>query len=302
MRMLRRSPALLVLVSLVLAVTGSGCGSSAKPTAGSVVKVIAAENFWGDIAGQIGGDHVAVRSIISDPSADPHQYESDARDAAAVADARLVIVNGVGYDDSVSKLLSNSSSAGRVVVSIEDVLHVTGNDANPHLWYDLPRVPDAAKAIEQALAAADPGDAASFAANLEKFDASLAPLNRIVNEIKTRYHGAPVAYTERVAGYLLADAGLTIASPSGFSQAIEDGNEPSAGDTKTMDDLISRHRIRALLYNAQATSPVTQRVQDLAHGAGIPIVPVTETLPKNEPSYQAWQQHQLQALLTALGG
>ena len=136
-------PSGLVVVSLVATVIGSGCGSSAaRPSAGSVVKVIAAENFWGDIAGQIGGNHVAVRSIISDPSTDPHQYESDARDAAAVADARLVIVNGVGYDDAVSKLLSNSSSNGRVVLSVADVLQVTGNDANPHLWYDLPRIPD----------------------------------------------------------------------------------------------------------------------------------------------------------------
>jgi zinc/manganese transport system substrate-binding protein len=300
---MRLLPSRLVVAAVVATVVGSGCGSSAaKPSAGSVVKVIAAENFWGDIAGQIGGNHVAVRSIISDPSTDPHQYESDARDAAAVADARLVIVNGVGYDDAVSKLLANSRSKGRVVVSLEDVLHAKGNNANPHLWYDLPRIPEAAKAIEQALAAADPGDAASFAANLETFDASLAPLNRIVSEIKSKYHGAPVAYTERVAGYLLEAAGLTIASPVGFSQAIEDGNEPSAGDTKAMDDLINQHGIRALLYNAQATSPVTQRVQDLARRAGIPIVAVTETLPENEPSYQAWQQHQLQALLTALGG
>jgi zinc/manganese transport system substrate-binding protein len=296
-------PAGLVVVSLIAAVIGAGCGSSGTlPSAGSVVKVIAAENFWGDIAGQIGGNRVAVTSIISDPSADPHQYESDARDAAAVADARLVIVNGVGYDDSVSKLLSNSTSGGRVLLSVADVLRVAGNDANPHLWYDLPRIPEVAKAVEQALAAADPADASSFAANLETFDASLAPLNRILSEIKTKYHGAPVAYTERVAGYLLDAAGLTIASPVGFSQAIEDGNEPSAGDTKAMDDLINQRRIRALLYNAQATSPVTQHVQDLAHRAGIPIVPVTETLPKNEPSYQLWQQHQLEALLNALGG
>ena len=97
-------------------------------------------------------------------------------------------------------------------------------------------------------------------------------------------------------------AGLTIATPPGFAQAIEDGNEPSAGDTKSMDDLISNHRVRVLLYNAQATSAVTKHVQDLARAAGVPVVAVTETMPKNEPSYQSWQQHQLEALLRALGG
>ncbi len=297
-----RPPRIIPLVAL-LAVVVAACGSSgSKPGAAGVVKVVAAENFWGNIAQQIGGDHVDVSSIISDPNTDPHQYESDARDAAAIADAQLVIVNGVGYDDFVSKLLSNTSNKHRAVLSIQETLHVTGADANPHLWYDLPRMPEAAHAIESALAAADPNDRATFAANAQRLVASLAPLNRTVGEIRSKYPSAPVAYTERVAGYLLDAAGLKVETPTGFAQAIEDGNEPSAGDTQAMNDLITQHRIQALLYNAQATSAVTQHVQDLARENGIPVVPVTETMPKNEASYQAWQQHQLEALLTALGG
>ena len=290
-------------IAVVVAVLAAGCGSgSAAPGSSGVVKIVAAENFWGDIAGQIGGSHVAVTSIVTDPTADPHQYESDARDAAAISEARVVIVNGAGYDDFVTKLLSATSNRGRVVLTVAEVLHATGTDVNPHLWYDLPRVPDVARAIESELASADPSDQASFVANLKTFVDSLAPLERIVTEIKNKYPHAPVAYTERVPGYLLDAAGLTIASPPGFAQAIEDGNEPSAGDTKAMDDLVSGRRIRVLLYNAQATSPVTQHVRDLARQAGIPVVAVTETQPRNEPSYQAWQQHQLEALLTALGG
>ncbi|HEV7524962.1 MAG TPA: zinc ABC transporter substrate-binding protein [Acidimicrobiia bacterium] len=287
---------------VLLGAVGAGCGSSpGRPGAAGVVRVVAAENFWGDIAHQIGGSHVEVTSVISDPTADPHQYESDARDAAALADARIVIVNGSGYDDFMGKLLSNTASSTRVVLNVSGVLHAP-KDANPHLWYDLPRVREVASAMESALAAAAPADRSSFAANLATFDRSLAPLQRLLTKIKSKYPGAPVAYTERVPGYLLDAAGLKVASPRGFAQAIEDGNEPSAGDAQSMDDLVRGHRVRALLYNAQATSPATQHVQDLAHGAGVPVVPVTETLPKNEPSYQAWQQHQLQALLAALGG
>jgi zinc/manganese transport system substrate-binding protein len=111
-----------------------------------------------------------------------------------------------------------------------------------------------------------------------------------------------VAYTERVPGYLVAAAGLSNLTPPGFAQAIEDGNEPSAGDRATMDALVTNRRVRVLLYNAQATSPVTQHVQDLARGAGVPVVGVTETQPPGQASYQGWQQHQLQALLSALGG
>jgi zinc/manganese transport system substrate-binding protein len=289
--------------AVLMAVAMVACGSSSpKSGAGAGVKVVAAENFWGNIASQIGGAHASVTSIITDPSADPHQYESDARNAASVAGARIVIENGVGYDDFVAKLLAGTSNKNRVVLSAEQILGATADDANPHLWYDVPRVPEVASAIERALASADPADAATFTENLKRFTASLAPLEQVIEQIKSTYPKAPVAYTERVPGYLLQAAGLTIATPPGFAQAIEDGNEPSAGDTQAMNDLVTNHRIRVLLYNAQATSAVTAHVQDLARKAGIPVVPVTETMPTNDPTYQTWQLGQLQALLTALGG
>jgi zinc/manganese transport system substrate-binding protein len=292
-----------VLIAIVVAVVASGCGRDGNGSTGTdVVRVVAAENFYGDIARQIGGTHVSVRSIITDPSADPHQYESDARNAADLADARVVIVNGLGYDDFVSKLLDATRHAGRVVLTVADVLHATGDDTNPHLWYDVARMPEVARAIESELAAADPGAAKVFARNLDAFVASLARLQQTIRRIKTKYPAAPVAYTERVPQYLLDEAGLTVATPSGFARAIEDGNEPSPAAAQDMYDLISGHRIRVLLYNAQATSPVTQHVQDLARAAAIPVVAVTETQPSDAPSYQAWQGRQLDEILKALGG
>jgi len=297
------APPALPAVLLALAVVGAAaCGSAAPTAQPGVVHVVAAENFWGDIARQLGGAHASVTSIVDDPESDPHQFESDAHAAAAVADADVVVVNGAGYDDFVAKLLSSTSHAGRIVVKVSDVLHVTGGDANPHLWYDLPRIPDVARAIEAALVASDRSDRAAFAANLQSFAASLAPIDRTLRTIKTTFPGATVAYTERVPGYLLDAAGLTIVTPAGFARSIEDGNEPSAGDTKNMDDLVAGRHVRALLYNAQATSRATEHVRDLARRAGVPVVAVTETQPRAEPSYQSWQEHQLAALLTALGG
>ncbi len=297
-----RSASRVALVALAaIVVTATSCSGHAKSDSGAV-RVVAAENFWGDVASQIGGAHVRVTSMISDPATDPHEYESDARDAAAVADARLVIQNGVGYDDFLTKLLAGTSSDQRVVLSVADVLDEKGDGVNPHLWYDVPRVPEVARAIESALAGVDPTDRASFAANLRSFDASLEPLDRLIGAIKARYPHAAVAYTERVPGYLLDAAGLTVATPPGFAQAIEDGNEPSPGDTQAMDELLTGHRIRVLIYNAQATSPVTEHVRDVARQAGIPVIPFTETQPPGERDYQSWQQHQLQALLTALAG
>jgi len=266
------------------------------------LQVVAAENFWGDIASQIGGSHVQVTSIITNPNADPHLYESDAHDAAVVASARVVIENGLGYDDFIDKLLAASPNSRRRVISAQKVLNVTGSDPNPHLWYDTPKVPLVAAAIEQQYAAADPAHASIYAANLATFDASLQPIDAIVATIKQKYAGAPVAYTERVPGYLLAGAGLSIKTPPGFASAIEDGNEPSPADTAAMDKLMTGHGIKVLLYNAQTTSAVTEQVKALARAAGIPVIGVTETLPAGQPTYQAWQLSQAKALLSALGG
>ena len=288
-------------LTAVLLLLLSGCGDSTPAGTPGVVRVVAAENFWGDIAAQIGGGHVKVTSIISDPSADPHLYASNAANAAAVAQAQVVIENGVGYDTFMGDLLG-ASGAHPTVVSAQAVLGANGADANPHLWYDVPRVPAVAAAIERALAHSDPTDKATFQANLKAFDTSLAPLQAVITRIKERYAGAPVAYTERVAGYLLTDAGLTVASPPGFAAAIENGNEPAPADVQAMDSLLTGHKVRLLLYNQQAVSPVTQRVRTLAQQNGIPVIGVSETLPPLDRSYQAWQLRQARAILRALGG
>ena len=151
----------------------------------------AGENFWGNIAAQIGGPHVQVTSILSSPGTDPHLYESDVASALAVAQARLVIANGAAYDDFMSQLLAATVNAGRVALSVQAVLGAYGPDVNPHFWYDIPRVPRVAAAIEAALARLDPPDATVFAANLAAFDASLRPVEAVLASIRRRYPGAP---------------------------------------------------------------------------------------------------------------
>jgi len=295
------TPRILVMLGVAAAAL-AGCGSSQPPAIPGVVRVVAGENFWGNIAAQIGGRHVQVTSILTSPTADPHLYESDVANAVAVAEAGLVIQNGAGYDVFLSQLLGATRHPGRVVVSVQDVLGVTGPDVNPHFWYDIPRVPEVARAIEAALARLEPGDAGAFAAGLATFDASLRPIEAVIAEIRRRYPGAPVAYTERVPGYLLAAAGLRVLTPPGFAAAIEDGTDPSPDDTVAMDGLFTGRKVRVLLYNAQVVSPVTQHVEALARQARIPVVGVTETMPPSFRSYQAWQLSQAEALLRALGG
>ena len=290
-----------IVTAAVLALAGAAAGcSSSKPNTHGRIPIVAAENFWGDIASQIGGSRVQVTSIITDPSADPHLYESDARDAEAIASARVVIENGLGYDDFVRKLLGTTSGDGRTVITAADVPPAVPRDANPHLWYDLARVRAVAREIAGVLNVVQPAHTREFAANELRFERGLDPITGVLAVIRERFVHAPVAYTERVPEYLLVAAGLDVATPPGFARAIEDGNEPSAADAQRMRTLLSRHQIRVLIYNAQANSAVTRNVRRDATEAGIPVIAVTETMPRGAHSYQAWQLGQAGALLHAL--
>jgi zinc/manganese transport system substrate-binding protein len=263
------------------------------------VHVVAAENFWGNITGQIGGRDVRVTSLITNPNADPHLFETDAADAATLAQAQVVIENGAGYDTWMGSLLGADGGSARVV-NAATVLHITGSDPNPHLWYAIPRVPTVAAAIAGALEKAAPADGAAFKANLATFDASLAPLNSTLATIKAHFHSVPVAYTERVPGYALAAAGLDVKTPPGFARAIEDGTDPGPADTLAMQKLLTDHDINVLLYNVQTVTPVTTQIRALARSHDIPVVGVSETMPAGAASYQQWQESQLTNLLHAL--
>jgi zinc/manganese transport system substrate-binding protein len=294
-----------VLATTVLTVAALGlalgvdAGAPSGAAAPAVVHVVAAENFWGNITSQLGGRDVRVTSLITNPNADPHLFETDAADAATLAQAQVVIENGAGYDTWMNSLLSADGGNPRIV-NAANVLHITGSDPNPHLWYDIPRVPTVAAAIAGALEKAAPQDGGTFKANLATFDASLAPLNATLATIKTRFHNVPVAYTERVPGYALAVAGLDVKTPTGFARAIEDGTDPGPADTLAMEKLLTDHDINVLLYNVQTVTPVTTQIRALARSHGIPVVGVSETMPAGAATYQQWQQSQLTNLLRAL--
>ena len=272
-------------------------------TAGAApVNVVASTNVWGDIAKQVGGGHVNVTSIMSDPNADPHQFEADAKTGAALSKAQFVIENGLSYDNFMDKLLTASPNPSRVILNAADVMQISGPDANPHIWYDIAKIPAVASGIADQLGKLDPGGAATFAANAKTFNDSLAPVNTAIANIKAKYPGAPVGYTERVPGYLVEAAGLTLATPASFAQSIEDGNDPSPADNAAMDAALTDKKIKVLLYNGQVTSPATDTVKHLAQKSGVPIVGVTETLPPTDKDFQDWQLRQVNEITTALGG
>jgi zinc/manganese transport system substrate-binding protein len=292
-------------VVLIVVVAAVGLGlvlrDSPKSSSSGRVDVVAAENVYGNIVAQIGGSHVSVTSILHDPNADPHLYTASTRNALAVSRAAVVIENGVGYDSFIQKLEAAAPSSHRIVVTVARVLGVHGADANPHLWYDVPRLGRIAGAIAAALERADPGHASAYRRGLHTFEARLRPLVREVASIRSVHAGDPVAYTEPVPGYLLTAAGLRNLTPAAFARAIEDGTEPAPEAVSQMTGLMAGHRVRVLLSNSQAASPVTASIEAAARSAGIPVIGVTETLPPGE-TFQHWQLRQALALARALDG
>jgi zinc/manganese transport system substrate-binding protein len=274
----------------------AGCGGR---TGGGKLPVVASTNVYGDIVRQIGGAHVDLTSVLTDPNADPHLFEPGTANGLAVARARLVVENGLDYDSFMQRLERSAPSKDRRVLTIADVLDVHGSDANPHLWYDVRALPRIAAAIEQALVSVDPNQKDAYAKGLRHFIASLEPLLSAVKAIAAEHAGAAVAYTEPVPGYLIRAASLRNLAPASFTRPIEQGTEPSAAAVSAMIALAADRRINVLLYNEQAISPITARVRSAAQAAGVPVVAITETLPRGL-TFQRWQLDQVEALQKAL--
>jgi zinc/manganese transport system substrate-binding protein len=290
---LRRLAPLLALLLI------SACGSDAKPALrDGVVHVVAIESTWGDIARQIGGSHVEVSTVLTDPGTDPHTFETDPKTAALVSSAGFVITNGLGYDAFADKLLAAGGDA--TVLTLADAVGVSGDSANPHLWYSPSYVRKGAQAIADALSRLDPADKAAFADGLSAFLKGYQSYVDVLAQIKAAHAGEKVAFTEPVPGYLVEAAGLSLGTPESFSRAVENGNDPSPADVDAFRTALQSGQVRALLYNDQVTSPLTQQVKGLAEQARTPVVVMTELLPRTGVTFQAWQTAQATALLKAL--
>lgn len=266
---------------------------------GSPIPVLGTENFYADLLSEVGGARVQASSLLNNPNTDPHTYEASPQAAATVADAKLVIVNGIGYDDFMQHLLAASPNASRVVIDVQTLLGLP-NSVNAHVWYDPGTMPRVAAAAEAALATLEPANAAYFAAREQLYLASLEPLDAKIAEMKAKYAGAPVAFTEPVAGYLAKAIGLDVLTPEGFQKAIEDGTDPPPADVASERDLLTGKKVRVLVYNSQTITPLTQQIHDLAVANGVPVVGVSETLPARYHTYVGWQLAQLNQLEQAL--
>ena len=263
------------------------------------IAVVAAENFYGDIARQIGGDRVAVVSIMNNPDQDPHLFETTPGIVRQLAGAQIAILNGANYDPWMEKLLAAAPRPGRTVIAVAGLTGKKPGD-NPHLWYDPATMPAAAKAMADAFTKADAAHAADYAARLSATLASLERIAQRVAQMKAKHAGKAVTATEPVFG-LMADAlGLTMRNQR-FQLAMMNNTEPSARDVAAFENDLKQRKVTALLYNRQVSEKLTERLLAIANKAKVPVIGVTETQPANE-SFQDWVLGELDALDKALTG
>jgi zinc/manganese transport system substrate-binding protein len=277
----------------------TGCGEGVTAGSGRP-QLVAGEDQWGAVAAAVAGRTADIASVINNPAEDPHSYEPTAADARAVATAGVVLVNGIGYDPWIDRLLAADPTPGRRVVDVGRLLGVP-DGGNPHRWYDPSDVKRVAAAIAHALTAIDPGHRAVYTARLQAFDTELlAPYDRLIASIRTRYAGTPVGASESVFAPLAAALGLRLATPGAFLKAISEGTETTAADTEAVTRQITQRAIRVWVFNAQNATPAVTSLTALARASGIPVVTITETLPRAGESFARWQTDQLTALAAAL--
>ena len=290
-------------MKVLLAVTATWLGVfaalPATQAADGKIAVVAAENFYGDVARQIGGEQVAVTGIMSNPDQDPHLFEVSPTIIRQIAGAQIVVYNGADYDPWMDKLLAATPKPGRGAIVAADLLHRKPGD-NPHLWYDPATMPAVASALAAALSAADPAHANDYAARLKAFLASLAPLNEKIAGIRGKYAGIPVTATEPVFGYM-ADALKLKMRNERLQLAIMNDTEPSIRDVAAFERDLKQHRVRVLFYNQQASNSLVQHLVEIARSSGVAVVGVTETCPPGV-TYQDWMKNELDATDRALPG
>ena len=303
MRIILKTQALGLALGLTAAVALGACSVSSPGTAaGGRIRVVVAENFWGSIARQLAGPDADVSSIITNPDADPHDYEPTADDARTVASAQYVIMNGIGYDAWVQKLLDANPNGGRQVLNVGDLLGLKAG-ANPHQWYSPTSVRRFITRVSADLAKLDPSHRAAYEQRRAAYESTgLRDYNRLLAEIKRRFGGTAIGATESIVAPWADGLGLRLITPKKFLDAVAEGNDPTRADKATVDAQIADRKIKVLVYNSQNATPDVKRLVDAARREHIPVTTVTETLVPEGATFQAWQVRELQSLLGALEG
>ena len=303
MRRRRAWSAAVAAAAVGVALLASGCSTSfafGLGDPGGRVLAVGAENQYADVISQVGGKYVLVNAILSNPNTDPHTFEASAAVGRELNQAQLVVQNGAGYDEFMNTIEAAVPSPARKVVVVQDLLGLPVSTPNPHLWYRPGTMAAVANAIAADLAAIQPAHAAYFRTRAAAFTGSLHAWDSAIAQFRTSYPGTPVATTEPVADYLLQALGADNLTPWAFQAGIMNGTDPSAQDVAAERNLLTQHRVKALVYNQQVTDSLTESFISLARANGIPVVGVYETMPAPGYDYQSWMRAEVRALRAAV--
>lgn len=297
-----------VAVALTFAVAGcySGSGTPAArnnasfgPCPTAPVAVVVSVDQWGDVVSELGGGCANVKTVLASSSVDPHDYEPSPADAASFTDARLVVINGAGYDPWASKLAASSAPSAHLVSAAE--VTKTADGANPHLWYLPAAVTAVADAVIAELSKIAPQAADYFGQRRSQFTAATAAYTGLIDKIRAAAAGKSYAATETVYDYQAQALGLVDKTPEGYRRATANESDPSPGDMNAFRAALAGRHVDVLIYNTQTQGSIPDQIRSTAQRAGVPVVDVTETVPPGQTSFEAWQYSQLVALGRALG-
>ena len=261
------------------------------------IRIVAAENFYGDIAKQVGGPYATVISILNNSGQDPHLFEASPSVGRNVSAARIVIYNGMDFDQWMENLLGAARSTNRRAIVVAKLVGKKTGD-NPHIWYDPATMLALAKSLSEELVAADPSHKAFYQKSRTRFEDSMKPIRVRIAELRHRLAGTPVTATEPIFGYMFDALGLRVRNQR-FQLAVMNDTEPSASDVAAFESDLRTGRVKLLVYNSQATNPLADRMRAIAEASHVPVVSLTETEPAGK-DYQSWIMSGLDAIDRAL--
>jgi zinc/manganese transport system substrate-binding protein len=294
-----------VIGALVLSGTAWSAGSSfagTKSKGGCPTKalpVVVTVDQWGDIVDQLAGACGKVTTIFKSSSADPHDYEPKPADNAKFTGAKLVVENGLDYDPWADKAIATLDTKPKVVNGGKVVGLKNGD--NPHIWSGPEYVYKIADATTAAMKKLQPKAAAYFDKQNAAWRASMKPYDDEIAQIKAAASGKTYGATESIYDYMAQALGLVDKTPAGFAKAAANESDPAPGDVNEFQQALADGTIDVLIYNTQTEGSIPEQVRKAATNAKVPVVNVTESVPPQFDTFEAWQVSQLKNLATALG-
>jgi zinc/manganese transport system substrate-binding protein len=264
------------------------------------INVVASFSILGDLVRNVGGDCVNVTTLVG-PNSDVHVYTPAPADAKKIADAKRVIVNGLGLEGWLPRLVQSSGGKAAIVTATSGIApRALGSDADPHAWQSVVNAKTYVANIRDALIAADQADAAAYRANAEAYLAKLDALDREVREAVAQIPQSrrKVISTHNAFGYFAAAYGVTFIAPQGVSTE----SEPSARDIAVIITQIKTGKIPAVFLE-NISDPRLMRRISAETGAKIGGTLYSDSLTAENgdaPTYIDMVRHNIKALRSAL--